>query len=62
MTILAEGIISVLGDFGPYGVLMGIYLLTAVFGQFVSNTATAVLFRRLPSLQHLLWMRTRIPL
>lgn len=44
MTILAEGIISVLGDFGPYGVLMGIYLLTVVFGQFVSNTATAVLF------------------
>lgn len=44
MTILAEGIISVLGDFGPYGVLMGIYVLTVVFGQFVSNTATAVLF------------------
>ncbi|MER1958226.1 MAG: SLC13 family permease [Solibacillus sp.] len=44
MTILADGIINVLGDFGPYGVLMGIYLLTVVFGQFVSNTATAVLF------------------
>lgn len=44
MTILADGIISLLGDFGPYGVLMGIYLLTVVFGQFVSNTATAVLF------------------
>lgn len=44
MTILADGIISVLGDYGPYGVLMGIYLLTVVFGQFVSNTATAVLF------------------
>jgi di/tricarboxylate transporter len=44
MTLLAEGIIKLLGDFGPYGVLMGIYLLTVVFGQFVSNTATAVLF------------------
>ncbi|MEK4423796.1 SLC13 family permease [Solibacillus sp. FSL K6-1523] len=44
MTILADGIISVLGDYGPYGVLMGVYLLTVVFGQFVSNTATAVLF------------------
>ncbi|WP_341322092.1 SLC13 family permease [Solibacillus sp. FSL H8-0523] len=44
MTILADGIINVLGDFGPYGVLMGIYLLTVIFGQFVSNTATAVLF------------------
>ena len=44
MTLLADGIIKLLGDFGPYGVLMGIYLLTVVFGQFVSNTATAVLF------------------
>ena len=44
MTLLADGIIKMLGDFGPYGVLMGIYLLTVVFGQFVSNTATAVLF------------------
>lgn len=44
MTILAEGIVSVLGDFGPYGVLMGIYVLTVIFGQFVSNTATSVLF------------------
>ncbi len=44
MTLLADGIISLLGDFGAYGVLMGIYALTVVFGQFVSNTATAVLF------------------
>ena len=44
MTLLADGIIKLLGDFGPYGVLMGIYLLTVIFGQFVSNTATAVLF------------------
>ena len=33
-----------LGSYGPYGVLMGVYVLTVVFGQFVSNTATAVLF------------------
>lgn len=44
MTILSNGIIDLLGDFGPYGVLMGVYALTVVFGQFVSNTATAVLF------------------
>lgn len=44
MVILSDGIINVLGDFGPYGVLMGVYLLTVIFGQFVSNTATAVLF------------------
>lgn len=44
MAMLADGMITLLGDFGPYGVLMGVYLLTVVFGQFVSNTATAVLF------------------
>ena len=44
MTILSDGIINALGDYGPYGVLIGVYLLTAVFGQFISNTATAVLF------------------
>lgn len=44
MTLLADGIIQLLGDYGAYGVLIGIYLLTVVFGQFVSNTATAVLF------------------
>ena len=44
MTILSNGIIDVLGHFGPYGVLIGVYALTVVFGQFVSNTATAVLF------------------
>ncbi|MEK5230427.1 SLC13 family permease [Lysinibacillus sp. FSL K6-0232] len=44
MTILSDGIIHALGDYGPYGVLIGVYLLTAVFGQFISNTATAVLF------------------
>lgn len=44
MVILSEGIITLLGDFGPFGVLAGIYFLTMAFGQFISNTATAVLF------------------
>ncbi|OCS93743.1 SLC13 family permease [Caryophanon latum] len=44
MTLLADSIISVLGQYGAFGVLVGVYLLTVVFGQFVSNTATAVLF------------------
>ena len=44
MTVLSNTIVNVLGDFGPYGVLMGVYALTVVFGQFISNTATAVLF------------------
>lgn len=44
MTLLSHAIIDVLGGFGSYGVLMGVYVLTVIFGQFVSNTATAVLF------------------
>jgi len=44
MVILSEGIIHLLGGFGAIGVLAGIYFLTMVFGQFISNTATAVLF------------------
>lgn len=44
MVILSEGIIQLLGGFGAIGVLAGIYFLTMVFGQFISNTATAVLF------------------
>lgn len=44
MTLLADGIIDILGQYGAFGVLVGVYVLTVVFGQFVSNTATAVLF------------------
>lgn len=44
MVMLSEGIISMLGSFGAIGVLAGIYFITMVFGQFISNTATAVLF------------------
>ena len=44
MVLLSEGIIELLGGFGTIAVLAGIYLITMVFGQFISNTATAVLF------------------
>ncbi|MBD7985074.1 SLC13 family permease [Sporosarcina sp. Sa2YVA2] len=44
MQLLSEGIIQVLGGVGPLGVLAGIFFLTMLFGQFISNTATAVLF------------------
>ncbi len=44
MVILSQGIINLLGGFGAFGVLAGIYFITMVFGQFISNTATAVLF------------------
>lgn len=44
MELISNGIIDVLGSFGAFGVLIGIYWLTIVFGQVISNTATAVLF------------------
>lgn len=44
MELISNAIIDLLGGFGPFGVLIGIYVITVVFGQFVSNTATAVLF------------------
>ncbi|MDN4606893.1 SLC13 family permease [Sporosarcina highlanderae] len=44
MVLLSEGIITFMGGLGPLGILGGIFFLTMVFGQFISNTATAVLF------------------
>lgn len=44
MSIISEGIINLLGGYGPLAVLAGIYLLTMFITQFISNTATAVLF------------------
>lgn len=42
--LMAGGIIDILGGYGPLAVLAGMYLVTMLFGQFISNTATAVLF------------------
>ncbi|WP_339254934.1 SLC13 family permease [Sporosarcina sp. FSL W8-0480] len=44
MVLLSEGIIQFMGGLGPLGVLGGIFFITMLFGQFISNTATAVLF------------------
>ncbi len=40
-TQLAEGLVDVVGD-SPYLLLAGLFLLTAVLGQLISNTATAL--------------------
>lgn len=44
MEIISTTIVDTLGSYGPIPVLASIYLLTMLFGQFISNTATAVLF------------------
>jgi len=43
IAFLSEKIISTLGTLGPLAVLAGLYAVTSVFSQFISNTATAVL-------------------
>lgn len=40
---LSEGLIQTLGAVGPVAVMAGLYAVTSVFSQFISNTATAVL-------------------
>jgi di/tricarboxylate transporter len=38
---VAHGLVAVVGGAGPYLLLLGVFLLTAAFGQLISNTATA---------------------
>jgi len=40
--IIAQGLVRVVGDAGPYPLLIGLVLITAVLGQLISNTATAL--------------------
>lgn len=41
---LADAMILLLGPYGPLAVMAGFYMGTMLFSQFISNTATAVLF------------------
>lgn len=43
VNLVAESLINSLGSFGPVWVLAGVFLLTSLFTQVLSNTATAVL-------------------
>lgn len=43
VTFMSEGLIHSLGAIGPIAVLAGLYAITSLFSQFISNTATAVL-------------------
>ena len=44
VAFIADAITSALGGAGPIAVMAGLYLVTSLFGVFISNTATAVLF------------------
>ena len=41
--LMAEKLLSVVGDAGPQALLAGLFLLTAILGQLISNTATALI-------------------
>ena len=43
ITLIVDGVVGSVGGFGPRALLVGLFLLTAAFSQFISNTATAVL-------------------
>ncbi|OEH86126.1 tricarboxylate transporter [Desulfuribacillus stibiiarsenatis] len=44
VAFLSETIIQKIGIYGPLAVLAGFYIMTTAFSQFISNTATAVIF------------------
>lgn len=41
--LLAAGLVAVVGGAGPYALLAGLFVLTAVLGQLISNMATALI-------------------
>ncbi len=41
--LLADRLVSIVGEAGPYALLAGLFILTAVLGQLISNTATALI-------------------
>ncbi|WP_198265231.1 SLC13 family permease [sulfur-oxidizing endosymbiont of Gigantopelta aegis] len=43
VTLLANGLVNGLGDYGPFALMAGLFVLTSLFSQFISNTATTVL-------------------
>ena len=43
MAFIADALTTSLGQHGPLAVMAGVFTLTAVFSQFISNTATTVL-------------------
>ncbi len=41
--LMATTLVDLVGDAGPYALLAGLFVLTAVLGQLISNTATALI-------------------
>lgn len=43
LKLIVDALVTSLGDMGPIALMAGLFLLTSIFSQFISNTATAVL-------------------
>ena len=41
--LMAEQLVAIVGDAGPHALLAGLFILSAVLGQLISNTATALI-------------------
>jgi di/tricarboxylate transporter len=41
--LLADGLVKLVGDAGPLALLAGLFVVTAIMGQLISNTATALI-------------------
>jgi di/tricarboxylate transporter len=41
--LMADALVGVVRDAGPYALLAGLFVLTAILGQLISNTATALI-------------------
>ena len=41
--LIADGLVESLGEIGPVALMAGLFLITSIFSQFISNTATTVL-------------------
>jgi di/tricarboxylate transporter len=41
--LMADGLVRLVGEAGPYALLAGLFWLTAILGQLISNTATALI-------------------
>lgn len=41
--LVADVLVGVVGDLGPTALLIGLFIVTATFGQLISNTATALI-------------------
>jgi di/tricarboxylate transporter len=41
--VMADGLVRLVGEAGPYALLAGLFWLTAILGQLISNTATALI-------------------